>query len=76
MVKNKVCLKKRIVHDYQLKKFHEPEGSQEAETVDLEATSEHSATDDGNSQENAEDVVIIVDGPVGQLAETQNKRSS
>ena len=68
--KNKVCLKRRIVHYNQLKKFCEPEGSQEAQTVDLEETSEHSATDDGNSQENAEDV-IVVDGPVGQQAETQ-----
>ena len=58
--KNKVGLKRRIVHYNQLKKFLEPR-SQKAETVDSETTSEHSTTDDGDQQENAEDVVTSMD---------------
>ena len=70
MGKNKVGLKRRIVHYKQLKKFVQPR-SEKAETVDSETTPEHSTTDYGDLQENAEDVVTIIDGPVGQKAEEQ-----
>ena len=68
--KNNVGLKRRIVHYNQLKKFFEPR-SQKAETVDSETTPEHSTTDDGDQQENAEDVVTVIDGPTAQQAEEQ-----
>ena len=68
--KNKVGLKRRIVHYNQLKKFFEPR-SQKAETVDSETTPEHSTIDDGDQQENAEDVVTVIDGPTAQQAEEQ-----